>query len=159
MKHLSDNSNNTAFFIKRVEIPFQVYEVFNYHTRHRTIDRLIPPWSFLRVIKRNNGLENGTTSILELRYGPLKSKWTAKHVGYLRDKVFQDEMIKGPLKTWKHTHSFTPIESKGCIMEDKIKYSLPYGLNRIDFFRNRLNKTLYQMFSYRHRILQNDLKL
>ena len=159
MKHLSDNSNNTAFFIKRVEIPFQVHEVFNYHTRHRAIDRLIPPWSFLRVIKRNNGLENGTTCILELRYGPLKSKWTAKHVGYLQDKVFQDEMIKGPLKTWKHTHSFTPIESKGCIMEDKIKYSLPYGLNRIDFFRNRLNKTLYQMFSYRHRILQNDLKL
>ena len=68
-------------------------------------------------------------------------------------------MIKGPLKTWKHTHSFTPIELKGCIMEDKIKYSLPYGLNSIDFFSSRVNKTLYQMFSYRHRILQNDLKL
>ena len=68
-------------------------------------------------------------------------------------------MIKGPLKTWKHTHSFTPNELGGCIMEDKIKYSLPYGLNRFNIVRNRLNKTLCEMFSYRHRILQNDLKL
>ena len=68
-------------------------------------------------------------------------------------------MIKGPLKTWKHTHSFTPNELDGCIMEDKINYSLPYGLNRFNIFRNRLNKTLCEMFSYRHRILQNDLKL
>ena len=159
MKHSTDKSNNTAFFIKRVKIPFEVHDVFNYHARYRAIDRLIPPWSMLKIIKRNNGLENGATCILELQCGPLKLKWVAKHIGYIQDQLFQDEMIKGPLKAWKHTHSFTPNELGGCIMEDKINYSLPYGLNRFNIFRNRLNKTLCEMFSYRHRILQNDLKL
>ena len=148
-----------AFFTKRVEIPFEAHDVFNYHARYRAIDRLIPPWSFLQVIKRNNGLENGATCILKLQYGPLKLKWIARHMGYLQDQVFQDVMIKGPLKTWEHTHSFTPNELNGCIMEDKIRYSLPYGLHRFNIFEDRLNKTLNQIFSYRHRILQNDLKL
>ncbi len=120
---------------------------------------MIPPWSFLKIIKRNNGLEDGAICILVMQYGPLKLKWIAKHFGYIQDQIFQDEMIKGPLKTWMHTHSFAPNEISGCIMEDKIKYSLPYGLNRFSTFRNRINKTLIQMFSYRHRILQNDLKL
>ncbi len=159
MKHSTDKSNNTAFFIKRVKTPFEVHDVFNYHARYRAIDRLIPPWSKLKIIKRNIGLENGATCILELQCGPLKLKWVAKHIGYIQDQLFQDEMIKGPLKAWKHTHSFTPNELGGCIMEDKINYSLPYGLNRFNIVRNRLNKTLCEMFSYRHRILQNDLKL
>jgi uncharacterized protein len=159
VEHLRDNSNNTAIFIKRVEIPFEVHDVFNYHARYMAIDRLIPPWSFLKIIKRNNALEDGAICVLELQYGPLKLKWIAKHFGYLKDQVFQDEMIKGPLKTWEHTHSFTPNEINGCKKEDKIKYSLPYGLNRFNIIGNRLNKTLYQIFSYRHRILQNDLKL
>jgi len=68
-------------------------------------------------------------------------------------------MSKGRLKTWKYTHSFTPNELDGCIMEDKINYSLPYGLDKFNVFGNRLNKTLIEMFSYRHRILKNDLKL
>jgi uncharacterized protein len=159
LKDSSDNPNKTTFFIKRSEIPYDVHDVFNYHARYRAIDRLIPPWSFLKIIKRNNGLENGATSILGLQYGPLKLKWIAKHFGYIQDQIFQDEMIKGPFKNWKHIHSFTPNKLNGCIIEDKIEYSLPYGLNKFYIFRNRLNKTLYQMFSYRHRILQNDLKL
>jgi len=159
LKNSIDNPNKTAFFIKRVEIPFEVHDVFNYHARYRAIDRLIPPWSFLKIIKRNNGLENGATCILKLQYGPIKFKWIAKHFGYVQDQIFQDKMIKGPLKTWEHTHSFTPNELNGCIMEDKIQYSLPCGLNRLNILGNRLEKTLFQMFSYRHRILQNDLKL
>ena len=107
MKHLADNSINNSIFIKRVEIPFPVHDVFNYHVRKKAIDRLIPPWSFLKIIKPNNGLGIGETCILELQCGPLKLRWIAKHSGYIQDQVFQDEMIKGPLKSWRHTHSFT----------------------------------------------------
>ena len=159
MKHLADNSTNTSIFVKRVEIPFPVHEVFNYHARNKAIDRLIPPWSLLKIIKRNNGLGIGETCILDLQCGHLKLRWIAKHFGYIQDQVFQDEMIKGPLKSWRHTHSFTPNELGGCMLEDKIEYSLPYGFNRFNILRIHLNKTLEEMFSYRHRILQNDLKL
>ena len=159
MKYSSENSNKTAFFNRRVEIPYDVHDVFNYHARYRAIDRMIPPWSFLKIIKRNNGLEDGAICILELQYGPVKLKWTAKHAGYIQDQLFQDKMIEGPLKSWEHTHSFTPNKLGGCIMEDNIKYSLPYRLNKFNILGNRLNKTLNQIFGYRHRILQNDLKL
>lgn len=159
MKQLGDNSSDTSIFIKRVEIPLPVHDVFNYHARNKAIDRLIPPWSLLNIIKRNNGLGNGETCILELQCGPLKLRWVARHFGYIQDQVFQDEMIKGPLKSWKHTHSFAPNKLGGCMLEDKIEYSLPYGFNRLYFLRNQLNKTLKEMFSYRHLILQNDLKL
>lgn len=60
------------FSLKGVEIPFEVHDVFNYHTKYRAIDRLIPPWSYLKIIKRNKGLEEGAICILELQYRPLK---------------------------------------------------------------------------------------
>ncbi|MDF0680641.1 MAG: hypothetical protein P0116_06720 [Candidatus Nitrosocosmicus sp.] len=109
MKQLGDNSSDTSIFIKRVEIPLPVHDVFNYHARNKAIDRLIPPWSLLNIIKRNNGLGNGETCILELQCGPLKLRWIARHFGYIQDQVFQDEMIKGPPKILKHTHSFALI--------------------------------------------------
>ena len=157
MKDSSESLKQNRIFYETGRNPLLVHDAFNYHTRYRAIDRMIPPWSFLKIIKRNNGLENGAICILVLQYGPLKLKWIAKHFRYIQNQTFQDEMIKGPLKTWIHTHSFAPHEISGCILEDKIKYSLPYGLNRFNIFRNRINKTLIQMFGYRHRILQNDL--
>ena len=159
MKNSLDNSNKPLIFIRQVEIPHEVLDAFNYHARYRALDRMIPPWSFLKVIKRNNGLENGATCILGIQYGPLKFEWIANHFGYIKGQIFQDEMIKGPLKTWKHSHSFTPNKFNGCIVEDKIEYSLPYGLNTFNIFKNRFDKTLNQMFTYRHQILNHDLKL
>ena len=71
MPYLSSKKPKNDVFIKRVNISSNVEDVFEYHTREGALERLIPPWSFLRVLKSNNDIENGSITILRINLGPL----------------------------------------------------------------------------------------
>ena len=147
------------FFVKRVELSSNVEDVFEYHEREGALERLIPPWSSLQVIKRDKDLKDASIVILRLNVGPIGIRWIAQHSGYIQNRQFKDKMIKGPFRYWLHTHSFAPNEVNNCIMEDRIDYSLPFGFSDIDLFNNRIRENLSQLFYYRHHILKNDMNL
>jgi uncharacterized protein (TIGR01777 family) len=155
----SKRSKSSFIFIKRVELSSNIETVFEYHTHEEAIERLIPPWSPLQVLKSNTGLKNGTIAILRLKIGPFGIRWIAQHSGYIQNRQFQDKMIKGPLKYWLHTHSFIPNEINNCTMEDRIDYSPPFGLAGNNFINKKIRDKLYQLFYYRHHILKNDMNL
>ncbi|HSA74964.1 MAG TPA: TIGR01777 family oxidoreductase [Candidatus Nitrosocosmicus sp.] len=153
-------SKRNHVFIKRVEISSKVEDVFEYHRREGALERLIPPWSSLQVIKRDKDLKDASIVILRLNVGPIGIRWIAQHLGYIQNRQFQDKMIKGPFRYWLHTHSFVPRElDNNCIMEDRIDYSLPFGIAGIDLFNNIIRDNLCQLFYYRHHILKNDMNL
>jgi uncharacterized protein (TIGR01777 family) len=152
-------SKRNHVFVKRVELSSNVEDVFEYHRREGALERLIPPWSSLRVIKKDIDLKDASIVILRLNVGPIGIRWIAQHSGYIQNRQFQDKMIKGPFRYWLHTHSFVPNEHDNCIMEDRIDYSLPFGIAGIDLFNNIVRKNLSQLFYYRHYILKNDMNL
>ena len=120
-------SKRNHVFVKRVELSSKVEDVFEYHRREGALERLIPPWSSLQVIKRDKDLKDASIVILRLNVGPIGIRWIAQHLGYIQNRQFQDKMIKGPFRYWLHTHSFVPSElDNNCIMEDRIDYSLPF---------------------------------
>ncbi len=156
----SKKSKSSFMFVKRVKLSSNIETVFEYHTHEEAINRLIPPWSPLQVLKSNTDLKNGTIAILRLKIGPFGIRWIAQHSGYIQNRQFQDRMIKGPLKYWLHTHSFIPNEINNCIMEDRIDYSPPFGLLAgNNFINKKIGDKLYQLFYYRHHILKNDMNL
>ncbi|MDQ2684208.1 MAG: hypothetical protein M3Y25_00025 [Thermoproteota archaeon] len=104
----SKKSKRNHVFVKRVEISSNIEDVYEYHTREWALERLIPPWSSLRVLKNNKDLKNTAIAILRLNVGPIGIKWIAQHSGYTQNRQFQDTMIKGPFRYWLHTHSFIP---------------------------------------------------
>ena len=63
MPYLSSKRPKNHVFVKRVNVSSSVEDVFEYHTREGALERLIPPWSFLRVLKNNNNIENGSITI------------------------------------------------------------------------------------------------
>jgi len=130
---LSKKSKRNHVFVKRVELSSSVDDVFEYHTREGALERLIPPWSSLRVLKSNKDLKDTSIVILKLNFGPIGIRWIAQHLGYIQNRQFQDRMIKGPFRYWLHTHSFLPNEHNDCIMEDRIEYSPPFGIGDINY--------------------------
>jgi uncharacterized protein len=159
MPYLSSKKPKIDVFVKRVNVSSNIEDVFKYHTREGAIERLIPPWSFLRVLKSNNDIENGSIAILRINLGPLGIRWIAQHLGYIQNRQFQDKMIKGPFRYWLHTHSFNPDEFNNCVMEDRIDYSPPFGFGGSKFVNNLIHNNLSQLFHYRHRVLKNDMNL
>lgn len=155
----SEDSKADYIFVKRAKISSTVEDVFEYHTREGALERLIPPWSLLRILKSNNDIKNGSITTLRLTLGPIGIKWIAQHLGYVQNQQFQDRMIKGPFRYWIHTHSFIPDEFNYCIMQDRIDYSLPLGMRNSNFVNNLIRNNLNQLFHYRHRVLKNDINL
>lgn len=146
-------------FIKSTEIPGTNKDAFDYHSREGALERLVPPWSILRVISHAENIKDGAISTFKVSLGPINFKWIAVHFGYLQDRQFQDKMVKGPLQSWIHTHSFIPTAKGHCIMEDKIAYSPPFGKLGPILLNNTIQNNLNQLFHYRHRILSNDINL
>jgi ligand-binding SRPBCC domain-containing protein len=62
----SKKSKSSFTFVKRVELSSDIETVFEYHTHDEAINRLIPPWSPLQVLKSNTDLKNETIAILRL---------------------------------------------------------------------------------------------
>lgn len=66
--------------------------------------------------------------------------------------LFVDRQLKGPYKTWEHTHRFIEKEN-GILMQDSVKYSLPFGvigkLTHSAIVRDKIEN----IFAYRKQIL------
>ena len=83
-------------FQRELHLPVTTDEAFVWHERHGAINRLIPPWESVDVVRTGNGVRNGNVVELAQRFGPLKFKWIMKHHGYCDGRSFRDSQVSGP---------------------------------------------------------------
>lgn len=146
-------------FSKRSLLPCNVNTLFEYHTQKGVLERLTPAWSKLHLISQKGGINNDAITIFRINFGPIGLKLISKHYGYIYNKQFQDEMIKGPFKKWIHTHSFIHQRENQSIMEDKIEYIPKFDILVSKILQKKIENYLNQLFIYRHRILLDDINL
>lgn len=137
-------------------------EVFQYHERPGTFERLQPPWEDIAVVERSPSfnLKDGVVKVRMRLLGPLATTITAKHVpqGYQPGTQFQDAMEPCLLfRKFEHTHTFSDLRtSAGCLMTDKVEYELPFGFLGRMFGGWVAKRQLTRMFHYRHEIVRQD---
>jgi len=133
-------------------------ELFAWHIREGAFERLNPPWHQFKVIERRGNIQNGGTVKIKMKIaGPIHTTWLVKHSDYVEGKQFRDSQIKGLFSSWSHTHLFNSFERSSSILDDHVKYSLPWGMLSETLVSALINKKLNQMFDYRHRIISDDL--
>jgi uncharacterized protein (TIGR01777 family) len=144
-------------FVRRTHLNAPAEEVFRWHARPGAFERLTPPWETVEIVEGVGGIENGARMVLRLRLGPLTQYWVTDHRDYQEGCQFTDVQISGPFAHWVHTHRFIPDGSSACDVEDHVEYALPLGaLGRLGggaFTQRKLDR----MFTYRHRITNDDL--
>jgi len=144
-------------FHHRSRIDAPIGEVFDWHGRAGALERLIPPWENVRVIERRGGLEDGSRTVIGLRKGPLRIRWTAEHRDYVAGRQFVDEQVEGPFARWVHAHRFLPEGEDACVIEDEIDYVLPYGALGDWLMGGSVRRDLERSFPFRHRRVADDL--
>ena len=143
-------------FTASAALPVSAAEAFAWHTRPGAFERLVPPWEAVRVLERGNGLENGSVVVLELRRGPIRRRWVARHHDVVPGVSFSDMMEKGPFAEWRHVHRFFDAPGGAGGLSDEIEYRLPFGpLGRPA--GPYVERTLRRSFAFRHRRLVHDL--
>jgi ligand-binding SRPBCC domain-containing protein len=146
------DTGSAVLFVHESRIARSPAEVFAFHERPDALARLVPPWEHLEVVQPPASLKPGTRVLLRMHLGPLKLLWEAEHTLYEPGVLFQDRMVRGPFKSWLHTHRFLPADKGACLLRDEVEFQLPlWMLPGTPVVLSRLRR----MFNYRHRVTRD----
>jgi len=129
-------------------------EVFAWHERPGALERLTPPWAKVDVEHKEGGIRDGARVVLRVHGGPASFRWELRHQDFIENRQFRDVQVRGPLKSWTHTHAFGPAEGGGTRLEDRVELEAPLGLPVGPGF---VRKELDRLFAFRYRRLATDL--
>ena len=113
----------------------------------------------MRVVEREGGIRDGARIVLEGRKGPLHFTGELRHGGYQEGRQFQDELVKGPLRSWLHTHRFLSAGSGACLVQDEVEWEPPSPSAGGAALRPLVERELGRVFPFRHERLRGDLEL
>ena len=114
-----------------------------------------PPFPPVRLIARTGcGVEAGVR--VELRVGGFR--WVALHTECEKNRLFVDEQSQGPFAKWIHRHEFEAVGST-TRLTDRIEYELPGGARVNSLFGWTVNLGLRNMFSHRHRVTREAVRV
>ncbi|MDX2341174.1 TIGR01777 family oxidoreductase [Micrococcus sp. NPDC078436] len=142
--------------------------------------RISPPGSLGLLADTSRGLLAGmlpdaVSSRIPAAATP-KVPWHARHTAYEEGRMFRDEMVSGPLRSWTHTHTLedaaageadTAAGTPGTVVLDRIEYVLPgegllgrvpgIGGTAAAWAGRGFEAELRRQFAYRARVMADDL--
>ncbi len=145
-------------FTKTTRIERPAEEVFAWHEREGTFERLIPPWEKVEVLSRDGAVRNGARAAVRTKVGPWWVRWEAEHRDYVEGRQFRDVLQRGPFSFWEHTHRFELEGAAACCLTDEVKYQLPLGGFGQALGGTMVRDRLQRMFAYRHAVTAEDLR-
>jgi len=144
-------------FIKESLIRAPVEKVFALHEKPDFLERLMPPWENVEILRRAPTLEVGQQAVLLVQVGPVWFRWVMEHKEYEKNKLFADQQVQGPFKSWYHRHLFQPVEG-GTLLRDEIEYALPGGPPADLLGSLLVGPRLRRIFDYRHEVTRKALE-
>ena len=101
-------------------------ELFAFHERPEALPLLSPKDGSVRVVKAPASLRVGEEAIVKVGFGPLRATWVARHTAYDPPRMFVDEQVSGPFRSWRHEHRIEACP-EGAALTDEILFELPAG--------------------------------
>ncbi len=138
-------------------MPAPADELYEYHARPGAFERLAPPWQKLRVLEQSGDVTGGRV-VFEVRFGPVKRRWTAEMGGSVPGRQFVDRQLDGPFSAWEHTHRFVPVDDDHSELIDHIEYRLPAGGITDAVGEGPAGRALERLFRFRHERTRRDLE-
>lgn len=139
------------------EVPLAAETTYLWHAQPGALTRLSPHWAQEIVEESYPPIAPG--SIAQVRtsvpgsYGLVRRPFSSVHSEGPSRFSFVDELKKGPLSQWKHTHEFSSVAG-GTKIDDHVEFSMaPQGFDAID---RSLTHYLEATFEARQRRLLMD---
>lgn len=117
----------------------------------------MPPWEKIEILEQQGGIKNDGQITIKIYQGPISIRWQLEHFGYIKGKVFNDKQIKGPFKSWTHSHIFHEIDDENCYLEENIDYEIPFGFLGYLLASWIIKAKLKKLFDYRHKATYEDV--
>ena len=116
-------------------------ELFAWHARPGAFERLVPPGDDVRVLSRRGTIRDGDELRMQLRHGPLRLVWLARHEQFVEGRQFIDVQVRRRFVAGATSTSACPAERGGSVLHDAIDYALPAVRATIPVDRRRPGAT------------------
>ena len=147
-------SRPSDVFTYRSIVTGQAADVFRWHERPEALLDLLPSRRLVRIERRTGGLRDGGSVVFSIGIGPLRMRWEARQYGYIVGEKFCDEQIRGPFRTWRHTHRFVAVGTEQTLYEDRVEYAVRGGRLVARLADPVVRHLLARMFARRHQIVR-----
>lgn len=141
------------FYRKKTLFPVSAENLFNWHLKPVAFEALSLPWEKMTILRNDTPLKKGAEVHFKIHKGHFSLTWEAKITQFDPPFQFIDEQIRGPFKSWVHTHRVIPHGENEAYLEDIIVYENRFNLPK--FITERM---IDRLFTYRHERLSQLTK-
>lgn len=133
-------------------------EVFDFFSRAENLESITPPELQFHIITPSPiELKRGALIDYQLRLNGIPMKWRTEITLWDPPFEFEDTQLSGPYKQWIHRHRFTENEPGRTLMEDEVRYRLPFEpLGDIAQFL--IARQIAKIFAYREQTITSVFK-
>lgn len=127
--------------------------VFSFFENPANLAKITPPTLGFQILTPTPiRMEKGTLIDYTVRIMGFPARWTSLITDYDPPHKFVDVQLKGPYSFWHHTHLFKE-HPEGTLIEDVVRYSLPFGV--LGQWVNALvvARQLNAIFNYRQMVI------
>jgi ligand-binding SRPBCC domain-containing protein len=141
---------------QRVELP--ITDAFAFYGDARNLERITPPWLGFQVTTPEP-IEMGPGTLIEyrLRLHRVPVRWRTRITAWVPPRRFVDTQISGPYSLWEHTHTFEEDGPGATVIEDRVRYSIPFGPLGELADRLLVQRDLGQIFDYRRDAVAREM--
>lgn len=146
----------TRLFITRQWIHGTPEMHFPFFSAAENLETITPPWLNFKIIgKSTKEIREGTLIDYKLKIKGVPVRWRTRIENWDPPRRFVDTQLRGPYRTWHHTHLFEPL-GDGTLMTDRVLYRMwfwPFG----DFGLPMVKNDVRTIFGYRKHIIEKLL--
>ncbi|MBL8982733.1 MAG: SRPBCC family protein [Gemmatimonadetes bacterium] len=109
-------------------LPYPIERVFDFFSRAENLASITPKslgFQILTPLPIAMGV--GTLIDYRIRLHGLPMRWRTRITGWDPPHQFVDLQERGPYALWEHTHRFRSDGPDATVMEDEVRYRLPFG--------------------------------
>jgi ligand-binding SRPBCC domain-containing protein len=123
--------------------------VFDFFSRAENLGRITPPEMAFRILSALPiDMRAGALIDYRIALHGIPMTWRTRITRWVPGVEFVDEQLRGPYAKWVHTHTFRDDGAGGTIVEDEVRYRLPFGMlgNLVHFL---VRRQLDRIFAFR----------
>jgi len=148
--------NGEEEFFTEQWIPKKPEEVFEFFSDEHNLEKITPSFLGFKVLQSSTDkIKENTIIDYRLSLYGIPVKWKTKIEEWKPPHQFVDNQLRGPYKSWKHTHELIPFAG-GTLLRDRVLYKLPLGsIGKLVALR-KVSSDVTKIFEFRREYIARE---